>query len=247
MAECGQALTASNDTIIMEDFRILRPIRIPQARCLKLSAEIESDGIKMSLCADYVRDGRIVRKDIVYAESFYRTTSFSPVVDREIFHDEKMNCFSLPGNDIYLRDFMQSGPFYQGLGRELCFSNTHFRGVVEISPDNFDFLVEPIAVDNCFQLGNIVTGVYNGYAGLPVSIERFCVFNTLPGPEAYCYGMVETYEDHATVQHFIICDESDSVILSASGVRQHYIGKFNFDVLNHIRKAHERTISRSSE
>jgi len=242
MAECGNVILPADGPIIMENFRILRPVRISGATVLKLYARIESEGIQMSLCADFVKSGQVIRKDIVYAESFYTVGSIDTDIDRDIFHDENVRCFSLDAKDIYFRDFMQSGPFYHGLGKELCFSETHFQGSIGNSPGNCDYLVEPIIIDNCFQLGNIGTGIVNGYAGLPVGMDRLCFINKLPGQKAYCYGMVKKFEDQAVIQNFIVCDEFDTVILSASGVRQHYIGRFNFDVMNHILKAHERTM-----
>jgi Polyketide synthase dehydratase domain/Polyketide synthase dehydratase N-terminal domain len=247
MAECGQAIVPVTDSIIIENFQILRPLKIPEARTVKLYAQKEPGGIKMSLCADYVKNGRRIRKDIVYAESVFKTDSFITTNDRNAFDDEGFHCFSLPVEAIYFQDFLQVGPKFQGLGKELCFSKTRFKGTITKTQSDSDFLIEPFFIDNCFQLGNIANRIFQGYEVTPVGIDYICFSNKLSTSEAYCYGMVAGYEDRVTIQHVILCDESDRIILSASGIRQHYTGRVKFDVKKHFQQAHVRTIHRSTE
>lgn len=244
MAECGQAIAPVRGSIIIEDFRVLRPLKILEPRLLKLYAHIEPGGIRMSLCADYVKNTRTIRKDIVYARSVFKTGSLCPDIDRDAFLDGNVSCFSLSAEDIYFKDFIQVGPEFQGLGKELCFSKTHFMGSISKIQSNREFLMEPFRIDNCLQLGGIANSILNGYEVIPVGIDCLCLCNIhkLPTPETYCYGVTAGYEDRVTIQNFILCDESETIILSASGVRQHVTERVKFDIMKHFQQANVRTI-----
>jgi Polyketide synthase dehydratase domain/Polyketide synthase dehydratase N-terminal domain len=242
MAECGQAIVLATGSIIIEDFQILRPLKVHEPRLLKLYAKKEPGGVKMSLCADFVKNGRTIRKDIVYAESVFKTGSFCTDIERDAFHDENLRCFSLATEEVYYNNILQSGPVFQGLGKELCFSKTHFKGRINKTQKRSELLIEPFLIDNGFQLGDVSTKIYKGTGVLPVSVDQLCFYNKLSTPEAYCYGIVVGYEDRVSIHNFILCDEFDTIILSASGVRHHHIGRFKFDIMEHFQQAHERTI-----
>ncbi len=53
--------------------------------------------------------------------------------------------------------------------------------------------------------------LFKGYELSPVGIDCICFSNKLSIQEAYCYGMVEGYEDRVTIQNFILCDEYDTM------------------------------------
>jgi hypothetical protein len=244
MAECGQAIAPVRGSIIIEDFRILRPLKILEPRMLKLYAHIEPGGIEMSLCADHVKNTQTIRKDIVYARAVFKTASFCPDIDRDAFLDGNAHCFSLAVEDLYFKDFIQVGPEFQGLGRELCFSKTHFMGSISKTQSKREFLMEPFRIDNCLQLGGIANSILKGFEVIPVGIDSLCFFNKhKPSTqETYCYGVTAGYEDLVTIQNFILCDESETIILSASGVRQHVTERVKFDIMKHLQQAHARTI-----
>lgn len=247
MAELGQAIEPGTGSIIIENFRILRPLKIHGPRLLKLYAQKELGEIKMSLCADFVKNGKTIRKDIVYARAVFKKNAFCINIDRDAFHDRNVNCFSLPSENVYFNNILQPGPVFQGLVKELYFSKTHFKACISKTQSDSDLLIEPFLIDNCFQLGDLSTKILKGYGVLPVGIDQLCFFNKLSTTEAYCYGMVAGYEDQVSIQNFILCDEFDTIILSASGVRLHYKERFEFNIMEHFEQNHVRTIHRSTK
>ncbi len=243
MIEFGMALSKEKGVIIVDNFRILRPLKIIDARTVKLYARKNTAGIQISLCADYVKNGRTVRSDIVYAESVFSTGAYEENIDSKVYHDENIRCYSLRKKDLYFDDFMQSGPYFQGLGKDICFSETHLKGRVNKSDGDSSFLFDPFILDNCFQLGDISCKMYKEYAVLPVGIDHLVVFAKLSTDEAFCYGMLQGYEDQVAICNFVVCDASDRIIMYASGVRQHNFERARFDIMEYFQQFHVRTDS----
>ena len=144
--------------------------------------------------------------------------------------------------ELYFDDFMQSGPYFQGLGKDICFSETHLRGRINKTGRDSSFLLDPFILDNCFQLVDISCKMYKECAVLPIGIDQLVVFDKLSTDEACCYGILEGYDDQVVICNFIVCDVSGKIIMFASGVRQHNFERARFDIMKHVQQFQIRAV-----
>lgn len=240
MAEFGKIVARAEGVLTLNNFQIVRPLKIADSRVVRIHAHRNPGGISISINADHEKNGQVVRKDILYAKAVMVIDSSSARADRSMFNGSFSHCFSVRTEDIYSPDFLESGPVFQGLARELCFGHDLFKGTIDNRHQWCDFLTNPLLVDNCFQLGNIANRIFHGYEALPVGIDSISFFNTLPVRQAYCYGRVTGYEEKLSVQEFVVCDDSDRILLSATGVRQYWVERIKFNIIDHLNRSHAR-------
>ncbi len=243
MAECGSMILPGTEKFCIEQFRILRRIKIDPERLLKIFITQDPEGLRIRICTDFIKNGRVVRKNILHAESVYKNVFPHNSMSTESFADESLQCFCVNKETLYTQELMQGGLFFQGLGEKICFSEKFFMGKIEIANQQDSFIAEPLLLDNCFQISHLRNRMYDKQTVLPVGIDRFCFYEKSSSSAAYCYGVFEGYEGAVSVCSILVSDESDRVVFVASGVRQQNSGTSQLDLMQHLRKADGRFVN----